>query len=328
MGKFLESEKPKQAAFKIRSASISCGAAEDGIYKKHYYGYCLQQQYAYENLFPGIRASILAYFAKNSIKWHDGQDGNPSNHMCDSQVCCANFLFPFSDKPAALATLLRPFFPTLQTMLPVEDGHFVAFEWIGKENYLGEIKSANSVRTRGANFTSADAAVRFQHQDGCIQFVLIEWKYTELYYGTSLAVAKSGRKRTKIYQPLFDEEDCPLDKSRLPAYTDLFYEPFYQLMRQQFLANEMEKAHESDADIVSLLHISPAHNTDFCRITSPGLQVLGTSPIDVWNKLAKDPDRFLGVHSEAMFGNFNTTAHPELKEWYGYISSRYHWVNE
>ena len=26
--------------------------------------------------------------------------------MCDSQVCCVNFLYPFADKPEALAALL------------------------------------------------------------------------------------------------------------------------------------------------------------------------------------------------------------------------------
>ena len=38
-------------------------------------------------------------------------------------------------------------------------------------------------------------------------------------------------------------------------YDDLFYEP-YQLFRQQLLANEMEKARELEADVVSVLHIS------------------------------------------------------------------------
>ena len=92
---------------------------------------------------------------------HDGQDGKPSNHMCDSQVCCANFLFPFADKPEALAALLKPIFPNLQEMLPIEDGLYMAFEWIGKDNYLHEV-SRNGLRSRGANFTSADAAVRFR----------------------------------------------------------------------------------------------------------------------------------------------------------------------
>ena len=55
----------------------------------------------------------------------------------------------------------------------------------------------------------------------------------------------------------------------------LYYEPFYQFMRQQFLAAKMEAAREMGADVVSLLHISPDENGDFKRITSPLLKGLG-----------------------------------------------------
>jgi hypothetical protein len=51
-----------------------------------------------------------------------------------------------------------------------------------------------------------------------------------------------------------------------------FYEPFYQLMRQQLLAREMETARECGADVVSLLHIAPAQNACFQRVTSPNLK--------------------------------------------------------
>jgi hypothetical protein len=78
----------------------------------------------------------------------------------------------------------------------------------------------------GANFTSADAAVLFEQQDGTKQAVLIEWKYCESYYSKPLHVAKSGTRRTEIYQHLYDALDCPIDKELLPDYNDLFYEPF------------------------------------------------------------------------------------------------------
>ena len=124
------------------------------MYKNHHYDYCLPAEYSVENLFPEIRESIAAYFSRNESKWHDAIHRNPSNHMCDSQVCCANFLFPFADKPAALAALLRSEYPELNQMLPIEDNYFVAFEWIGKKNYLREL-SRNGKRSRGANYTSA-----------------------------------------------------------------------------------------------------------------------------------------------------------------------------
>ncbi|RPI07635.1 MAG: hypothetical protein EHM71_10125 [Zetaproteobacteria bacterium] len=146
--------------------------------------------HAEENLFPEIRQAALAYFKAHGIQWHDGHDGKPSNHLCDSQVCCVNLLFPFAHRPDALAAVLRPLFPALRAMLPIEGGQYVTFEWIGKENYLKERTGAKGTRTRGANCTSADAAVVFERTDGTRQTLLIEWKHTESYGPVPLRLAK------------------------------------------------------------------------------------------------------------------------------------------
>ncbi len=330
MGKFLESEKYTQVRFKAETQTISSSAKADGIYKSpdHPYPFCLPRDHAAENLYPPIRAWIRDYFACDKIKWHDGQNGNPSNHMCDSQVCCANFLFPFANQPQALAALLKPVFPDLQEMLPIEDGLYVSFEWIGEKNYLGEKISRNGIRTRGANYTSADAAVRFLRTDGRQQITLIEWKYTESYGNTCLETADSGQSRVEIYKHLWDDDGCPIDKIVLPSFESLFYEPFYQLMRQQFLAHEMEKAHELGADVVSLLHISPAHNLDFKKVTSPQLlgAGLGNSPTEVWQKVVRTPGRFIAANSEDLFGHFDPTPFEPMITWKEYITHRYPWV--
>lgn len=326
MSEFLKIEKPKQTAFKSDSPYFSLKARDDGIYKGHPYPFCIPKQFAEENLYPEIRQSITGYFDRKKIKWHDGHDGKPSNHMCDSQVCCANFLFPFADQPKALAELLRPIFPSLREMLPIEGGLYVAFEWIGEKNYLGEKISHNGQRTRGANFTSADAAVMFQAINGSKQIVLIEWKYTEAYYPTWLKYAASGTDRTTIYAHLYNRDDCPLNKELIPDFDTLFYEPFYQFMRQQFLAHEMEKAHELGADRVSLLHISPANNRDFMRITSPELRALDISATGVWSKLVRTQGSFTTVYTENLFGHFPVEKFPAMMDWWNYITTRYRWV--
>jgi len=326
MGKFLQDEKPKQADFKAKAPYFSDASRAEGFYRNHPYPFCLPREYAEENLFSEIRQPILAYFARNEIKWHDGQDGKPSNHLCDSQVSCANFLFPFFDKPNALEALLRPIFPNIQEMLPVEDEQYMAFEWIGQKNYLCEKISPNRNRSRGALYTSADAAIMFRCRDGQKQIVLIEWKYTESYYSTWLRYAKSGTDRTKIYEHLYAAADCPLAKELIPNFDSLFYEPFYQFMRQQFLAHEMEKAHELGADIVSLLHISPAHNKDFMRVTSPDLRLMDLSATKVWQKLVKNPGRFVSEYTENIFSSFQVGLFPELQDWWQYIVMRYNWV--
>ncbi len=132
-------EKVRQMAFKADSPTVSEAARVDGIYRGRARPFCLPRDYAMENLYPGIRASAPPHFARHGIKWHDGRDGNPSNHLCDSQVCCVNFLFPFADQPRALGELLRPFYPALRKTVPIEDGNYVAHEWIGEHNYLGRI---------------------------------------------------------------------------------------------------------------------------------------------------------------------------------------------
>ncbi len=325
MGTFLETERGRQANFKKTSQYFSGVALEDGIYKGRVRPFCLPRECAEENLFPEIRESIKTYFAKQEIKWHDGQDRRPSNHLCDSQVCCANFLFPFADKPRALFGLLRQVFPSIREMVSMENnGLFVSFEWIGLKNYLGEMISRNRKRTRGANFTSADAAVMFERNDGLRQIVLIEWKYTESYHDTSLKFAKSGKDRTTIYAHLFEGEDCPLKTDLLPkpnGFDSLFFEPFYQLMRQQFLANEMEKAQELGAKLVSVLHIAPAHNLDFPKVTSPELRLLGDSVIGIWKKLMRTPDRFASISTERMFGDL-PIKNLEMNSWWEYVSTR------
>ncbi|MGD0923260.1 MAG: hypothetical protein ABSA70_16075 [Terriglobia bacterium] len=326
MGKFLESEKLQQVKFKTSSPYSSDAARADGIYRGKVRPFCLPLEYAEENLFPGIRQSAPAYFASQRIKWHDGQGGKPSNHLCDSQVCCVNFLFPFADQPRALAEVLRPVFPAIREMLPIEDGQYIACEWIGQKNYLDEKTSRGGKRTRGANCTSADAAVMFEQIDGKRQIVLIEWKYTESYAGTPLKVAKSGTDRTAIYKPLFEPDTCPINKDLLPSFESLFHEPFYQFMRQQFLANEMERAQELGANKVSVLHISPGCNTDFYKVTSRELESLGQTATSIWKKLVQPRDRFISVSTEQLFGNLSVDQLPEMQAWLDYVSTRYAWV--
>jgi hypothetical protein len=321
MVKFPETERKRQTAFKLTSPYFTDAARNDGLYRGHSYPFALPEACGQENLFAGIRSAALRYFSQIGIHWH------ALNHLCSSQVCCVNFLYPFMDQPHALAELLRPLYPNLRRMLPIESPEqYVAFEWIGEQNYLGERVPGNGRRTRGANFTSADAMVLFERDDGSRQIVLIEWKYTESYASVSKKIAGSGTDRMAIYRHLYECDDCPFDKNRLPGFDALFYEPFYQLMRQQFLAHEMERAHELDAAIVSVLHITPAHNTDFGTVTSPELRSLGTTVTGVWKRLVNPPDRFASVATEKLFGEFKVQPFPQLSDWWEYIQQRYSWI--
>ena len=326
MGLFLKNEKLRQAQFKASSHYFSDAARLDGMYRGVARPFCLPGEYAEENLIPEIRESALAHFAQHSIKWHNGQYGKPSNHLCSSQVACVNFLFPFSDKPDLLAQLLSRVYPEINRMIPVENKLYVSFEWIGRENYLGEKISRNGLRHRGALFTSADAIVAFERKDKQCQVVLIEWKYGESYGGSFLRYAKSGTDRTGIYRHLLESPDCPINTDILLNFECLFYEPFYQFMRQQLLANEMQKANELNGDLVSVLHISPDHNNDFRKVTSPQLKGLGESATGIWKILMKNKERFNSVSTETLFGDLSSIKSAEISSWKEYIETRYAWI--
>lgn len=329
MGKFLQEEKDRYVDYKANSPQLPERARAPGIYKRKPRPFCLPLDLSEFNLIEGIREDVQTYFRELKIKWHDGRNRNPSNHLCDSQVCCVNFLYSFSRHPDALVTLLKPLFPSIKTMIPLEDDHrYVSHEWIGQKNYLGEKMPRNGKRTRGANFTSADAAVMFDRKEGVRQFVLIEWKYTETYSAVNLKYSKSGTDRTSIYRHLFDREDFPLKKKMINDFDALFFEPFYQLMRQQLLANEMEKAKELGADVVSLLHIAPERNDQFKRVTSPDLKQIGDSVMEVWTRLIRKPDRFHHVSIENLFGGFKIDGHLEMQPWWDYTASRYPWFRQ
>lgn len=323
---FLDAEKRRIVAWKQTTPYLTTPARSEGYYQGIPYPFCLPIGRADQNLYSGIRTEAIDYFAEARIPWHQGDRGFPNNHLCSSQVCCVNFLFPFMHQPDALADLLRPVYPTLAHMLPIEGDEYLSFEYIGEHNYLGERESKHGRRTRGANCTSADAAVRFQHDDGRIQIALIEWKYTESYEVKNLAVAKSGTDRRTIYRHLYERADFPLDKTLLPSFDALFYEPFYQLFRQQCLAHEMELVRELDANVVSTLHIAPAANRDFLRVTSPELRALGETTLGVWKRLVRQPDRFTSVSVESLFGGYGAKGLLELGEWWAYVTNRYAWV--
>jgi len=114
----------------------------------------------------------------------------------------------------------------------------------------------------------------------------------------------------------------PNQKNHSSGFEDLLYEPFYQFMRQQLLAHEMEKARELDADIVSVLHIAPEHNHDFKKVTSKKLTEIGNTATEVWTNLVKN-NRFLSISTETLFGTHQFDDFSYIKVQLEYLKNRY-----
>ncbi len=325
MSTFLAHE--KQRLELLKASLFSSQACRDGAFKTGRYPFCLHEDQASENLHSTLREDAISYASGRGIPWHSGHDGQPSNHLCSSQVACFNTLFPLTRSPETLAAVFRPFLPQLKEVQEftadglLVDGQIphIAFEWIGSKNYLGE----RGWGTRGANATSADFAFRFQHYDGRTELVLGEWKYTE-QYGTQLVPPEElNARRLATYTELFQRwrERQP----NLPPYEAFFSEPFYQLMRLALLAQEMERLGELGADVVSVVHVAPAANTGFAQsITSPALQSYGRTVSAIWTQIAPQ-GRFVAISAEGLLSVIELAAPPELHGWRDDLLRRYGW---
>src|SRR5215472_10644055 len=259
-----------------------------------------------QHLFDAYKLGAIDYFTRRCIRWHS------LDNAISSQTCCVNFWFIFTHHAEHLGKVLRDLGYPVAEVLEFEldsipslrsngwnvNNHaptlvadsaepggcgFVAFEWIGAKNYLGELRgraiASDAGRNRGQNFTSVDAAIRFRRTDGQIQIVLIEWKYTEKYrIGLNLRFSQRGTDRlNRIYANSLEAANCQIVLGNVPAEA-LFYDPFYQMMRNQLLASAMGREGEMGAAVVSTLHILPRANSELLqRITSPYLVKRGTN---------------------------------------------------
>ncbi len=131
---FRDSEKEKYR--KLKPKLFTPAAQPDGTYKGKRYHFCLADNFSCENLYAGIRKPAIDYFACRKIPWHDGPEGRtlPSNHLCCSQSCCVNFLFPMSERPDIIRKALGSsgLYPEMLEPLPFPDGTlpYMVFEWI------------------------------------------------------------------------------------------------------------------------------------------------------------------------------------------------------
>ena len=118
---------------------------------------------------------------------------------------------------------------------------------------------------------------------------LIEWKYTEQYSTESKYIPE----RYEIYDKLIKESQY---FKKTIDYESLYYEPFYQLMRQTLLGWKMVQAGEYQCDEYLHIHVIPDENRELKeRITSPELKLPGLDMSDAWKNVLKEPDRYVVI---------------------------------
>ena len=241
------------------------------------------------NLWAGIRDDALAYFRDNSIAWHmGGHHAEPTGHLLSSQAACLNHLYFLRQREDAAAAILKNVCGRIERAERIDDG-FVAFEVLGKDNYLNERS-----QTRGANATAVDAAMIGRKPSGSNILLLIEWKYTEAYGEKDRYIPA----RYEIYDPLLANEQSPIS---VEDFSALYYEPFHQLMRQTLLGWKMVQHREYNCDEWIHLHVIPEGNAELReRITSPALRSKAAKMSDAWKSVLKAPDRYMTITPEAL----------------------------
>lgn len=298
--------------WKGMSKQLPDDARRPGAYRQYpALPFCLPREYSVYNLLADARAIALERFDAAGIPWHDGVDGGPSNHLLSSQVQCANALAPFVAAPAALSAIFGGVLP-IRRVLPFDgrggSGHLsefdrtdhVVFEWQGLENHLGEW---SGVPTRGSQATSADAAIRYEAEDGAIEMALIEWKYTESYPDGQLSTSRtSNATRRARYLPILDAPDGPI-RTDLVDLDDLLAEPVYQLMRLVLLAHCIERSGEQGVDRARVVYVAPPPNTALWQ--SPCTEGYtaktgGGSYHDTWPTVLRRPDRMVFMDSGSL----------------------------
>ncbi|MHA2024144.1 MAG: PGN_0703 family putative restriction endonuclease [Candidatus Thorarchaeota archaeon] len=238
------------------------------------------------NLWEGIREDAFNYFEKYQISWWAGGVGKRvTGHLLSSQVACLNHLYFLRQRKDVATAILRNICPEIIEAVVVDDG-LVEFEVIGSQNFLGE----RSHSTRGAFGTSIDAVMVGKKQDGMNILVMIEWKYTE----DPKKKDEYKPARAKVYDPLLAESDCPI---QVQKFESLYYEPFYQLMRQTLLGWKMVQSHEYNCDEYIHLHIIPSENKQLKeKVTSPNLE--GDTMSEAWCNVLRDPSRYQVITPE------------------------------
>jgi hypothetical protein len=291
------------------------------------------------NLWEDIRTDALDYFSTKGIPWHSNSMENnretvPEGDMLSSQVSCVNHLFLLRKNQDYASTILKNIDKRIISAEIVRDGYgndgYIEFEsWGSKENNnpLNE-KSPN--RKRGEKSTSIDAVMVGKKDNGKNILVLIEWKFTEDYTKNYDGKDKCkyvderekyGGRPYHEYHLLFSDKNCPIQP--IDNFKDLYYEPFYQLMRQTLWGWKMTDANEMGCNEYIHLHIFPKENKKFTEITSQNLKSKGEYMSDVWENLLKASfkKKYKALSPEELL--FPLSNDKNLKNYFEYLKLRY-----
>lgn len=340
MKNFGNQARRRQETFRNSSTTLTEAARSpaDGIGKRN--GHLLALGCEEQNLYPALRGSegASAFLAARNIHWwrssRSGDDttaNGPTRNMASSQIACINFLLPLAQNLDALQAILQSIDNDVSKMLmlaytPHESSTKVSspveIEWVGAKTCLEGGRG-----TRGANTTSVDALMVGQTEQGVRRAYLFEWKYVEEYIGAKfLGADKSGETRRRRYAHLYSSPHSRFN-GQVPM-DEMFYEPFYQIMRLGLLADKMVRDREFGVDEAKVVVVCPDDNVAYREtITSRALESSfpdAKTVEEVVQASLRQPSDFAVISPECLV---NAVRHSAVKDseagWLAYQHERY-----
>jgi hypothetical protein len=269
------------------------------------------------NLYPSIQTDVVSYFKKNNIAWWGDDKKYPSGHLLSSQVQCLNFLFALRKDQNAALRLAQLFDETIDAVLHVPGDNepaFISFEFVFDNRNLLNEDDWNS--QRGEYCTSIDAFMIVIRNEKKV-LLPIEWKFTESYLNPenkALEAAK-GKERQSRYNKLIEDSDqlkTPVDL----ANSIYYFEPYYELMRQTLLVEQMVR--NGVADDYQHFLIVPDSNIELLQ---KSFKCNSMDILQVWGNQLFSTNKFKHIDSSDILNLIKQL--PNYSELYNYLKLRY-----
>ncbi|MGB5933663.1 MAG: hypothetical protein WBH57_11430 [Anaerolineae bacterium] len=305
------------------------GVRKCGKWQGREYPHILPIQLWDLNLWEQIRAPARIHFLEKDIAWH-----HQRHNLLSSQILCVNIFFPLRDEQRFLTGFFRDRIPQITRL------GMMHFEYIGKKDYLNEGGG------RGRMRTSADVALEWYDASNSRGLLLLEFKFTEREFGRCGGATSRGnldrsrcrqpdrivqaphkmcylaeRKKRPYWQIALDQ-DSPLriDLLTKEPYCPFRYD-FYQLMRNQLLAHEIEC--DGDSGFRQAL-FGVVYHGENDRLLRMGRPFGGDrNPLRAWAGLLREPDRFITFTIQDLLAWMDQRLPSHLEEWRGFLNARY-----
>ena len=156
---------------------------------------------------------------------------------------------------------------------------------------------------------------------------LLEWKYVEKYSVQYKGRGTEGENRLQRYSVVYSESAFLSESFPITAW---LYEPFYQIMRLQLLAERMVKREELGVQEAKVVVVVPEDNHPFRdKITSPVLSSkfpnARTVEEVVQSALVHADKRFACVSPGLMADAVRQECGNDVTQWSDYLKDRYGW---